>query len=48
MFENDEQVQRVREMGHNDPKRKFTLEEMAKGDVCSPAPVSRRAPCCEA
>ncbi|HEY8698789.1 MAG TPA: class II fructose-bisphosphatase, partial [Rhizomicrobium sp.] len=33
MFENDEQVQRVREMGHNDPKRKFTLEEMAKGDV---------------
>ena len=33
MFENDEQVQRVREMGHNDPKRKFTLEEMARGDV---------------
>ena len=33
MFENDEQMQRVREMGHNDPKRKFTLEEMAKGDV---------------
>ena len=33
MFENDEQVQRVREMGHTDPKRKFTLEEMAKGDV---------------
>jgi fructose-1,6-bisphosphatase II / sedoheptulose-1,7-bisphosphatase len=33
IFENDEQVQRVRDMGHNDPKRKFTLEEMAKGDV---------------
>jgi fructose-1,6-bisphosphatase II / sedoheptulose-1,7-bisphosphatase len=33
MFENDEQVARVREMGHPDPKRKFTLEEMAKGDV---------------
>src|SRR5262249_60010425 len=33
MFENDAQVQRVREMGHNDPKRKFSLEEMAKGDV---------------
>src|SRR6476660_8236842 len=33
MFENDDQVQRVREMGHNDPKRKFSLEEMAKGDV---------------
>ena len=33
MFENDEQVQRVKEMGHPDPRRKFTLEEMAKGDV---------------
>jgi len=33
MFENDDQVQRVREMVHNDPKRKFSLEEMAKGDV---------------
>jgi fructose-1,6-bisphosphatase II / sedoheptulose-1,7-bisphosphatase len=33
MFESEEQVQRVKEMGHPDPRRKFTLEEMAKGDV---------------
>jgi fructose-1,6-bisphosphatase II / sedoheptulose-1,7-bisphosphatase len=33
MFENDEQIARVREMGHADPGRKFSLEEMAKGDV---------------
>jgi fructose-1,6-bisphosphatase II / sedoheptulose-1,7-bisphosphatase len=33
MFENDEQIARVKEMGHPDPQRKFTLEEMAKGDV---------------
>jgi fructose-1,6-bisphosphatase II / sedoheptulose-1,7-bisphosphatase len=33
MFENDEQIERVRSMGHPDPLRKFSLEEMAKGDV---------------
>jgi fructose-1,6-bisphosphatase II / sedoheptulose-1,7-bisphosphatase len=33
MFENDDQVARVRSMGHPDPQRKFSLEEMAKGDV---------------
>jgi fructose-1,6-bisphosphatase II / sedoheptulose-1,7-bisphosphatase len=33
MFENDEQVERVRSMGHSDPLRKFSLEEMARGDV---------------
>jgi fructose-1,6-bisphosphatase II / sedoheptulose-1,7-bisphosphatase len=33
MFENDEQIERVKEMGHADPRRKFTLEQMAKGDV---------------
>src|SRR3984957_2726548 len=33
LFENDEQIERVKQMGHNDPKRKFPLEEMAKGDV---------------
>ena len=33
MFENDEQVERVRSMGHPDPLRKFSLEEMARGDV---------------
>lgn len=33
MFENDEQVERVKQMGHPDPRRKFNLEEMAKGDV---------------
>ena len=33
LFENDEQVERVKQMGHPDPKWKFSLEEMAKGDV---------------
>ena len=33
LFENQEQVQRVKDMGNPDPRRKFTLEEMAKGDV---------------
>jgi fructose-1,6-bisphosphatase II / sedoheptulose-1,7-bisphosphatase len=33
MFENDEQVERTRAMGHADPRRVFTCEEMAKGDV---------------
>jgi fructose-1,6-bisphosphatase II / sedoheptulose-1,7-bisphosphatase len=33
LFENEEQVQRVKDMGNPDPRRKFTLEEMAKGDV---------------
>ncbi len=33
MFEDDAQVQRVIDMGHPDPKRKFNLEEMASGDV---------------
>jgi fructose-1,6-bisphosphatase II / sedoheptulose-1,7-bisphosphatase len=33
MFEDDAQIARVKEMGHPDPRRKFTLEEMAKGDV---------------
>jgi fructose-1,6-bisphosphatase II / sedoheptulose-1,7-bisphosphatase len=33
LYENDEQIERVRAMGHADPKRCFTCEEMAKGDV---------------
>jgi fructose-1,6-bisphosphatase II / sedoheptulose-1,7-bisphosphatase len=33
MFEDDAQIERVKEMGHADPRHKFTLEEMAKGDV---------------
>src|SRR5580692_9193246 len=33
MFENEEQIKRVIDMGHPDPKRKFNLEEMASGDV---------------
>jgi fructose-1,6-bisphosphatase II / sedoheptulose-1,7-bisphosphatase len=33
MYENDEQIARVRGMGHADPKKRFTCEEMAKGDV---------------
>jgi fructose-1,6-bisphosphatase class II len=33
MFEDDKQIERVKGMGHSDPRRKFTLEEMAKGDV---------------
>jgi fructose-1,6-bisphosphatase II / sedoheptulose-1,7-bisphosphatase len=33
MYESDDQIERVRSMGHADPKRCFTCEEMAKGDV---------------
>lgn len=33
IYESDEQIQRVRDMGHPDPYRCFTTEEMAKGDV---------------
>ena len=33
MFENDEQVNRAREMGINDPNRIYGLSDMAKGDV---------------
>jgi len=33
IYETDEQIARAREMGHADPHRKFTLTEMAKGDV---------------
>jgi len=33
LYENDEQIERVRSMGHADPKRTFSCEEMAKGDV---------------
>ncbi|HEX4171138.1 MAG TPA: class II fructose-bisphosphatase [Acetobacteraceae bacterium] len=33
LFENEEQVQRVKDMGNPEPRRKFTLQEMAKGDV---------------
>jgi len=33
VFEDDAQIERVKAMGHADPRRKFTLEEMAKGDV---------------
>src|SRR5208337_820129 len=33
MFEDDAQIARVKAMGHPDPRRKFTLAEMAKGDV---------------
>ncbi|MFL5251407.1 MAG: class II fructose-bisphosphatase [Rhodopila sp.] len=33
LYENEEQIARVRSMGHADPKRCFTVEEMAKGDV---------------
>ncbi|MGE4044499.1 MAG: class II fructose-bisphosphatase [Acetobacteraceae bacterium] len=33
MYEDDSQIERVRSMGHADPKRVFTCEEMAKGDV---------------
>ncbi len=33
MFENDEQVERTRSMGHADPRRVFTCEEMARGNV---------------
>jgi fructose-1,6-bisphosphatase II / sedoheptulose-1,7-bisphosphatase len=33
LFEDDAQIARVKDMGHPDPRRKFTLEEMATGDV---------------
>ncbi len=33
MYEDDAQVERARQMGVNDPKHKYTVEEMAKGDV---------------
>ncbi|WP_207536803.1 class II fructose-bisphosphatase [Sabulicella rubraurantiaca] len=33
IFENDEQVARARDMGIADPKRKYELEEMARGEV---------------
>ena len=33
MYEDEAQKQRVRDMGHADPLRSFTCEEMAKGDV---------------
>ena len=33
LFEDDAQIARVKAMGHPDPKRKFQLEEMARGDV---------------
>lgn len=33
MYEDDSQIERVRAMGHADPKKVFTGEEMAKGDV---------------
>ncbi|HEY1410498.1 MAG TPA: class II fructose-bisphosphatase, partial [Rhodopila sp.] len=33
LYEADEQIERVRSMGHADPRRVFSVEEMAKGDV---------------
>ncbi len=33
VYENDEQIERVRSMGHADPRRCFSCEDMAKGDV---------------
>ncbi|MBY0336745.1 MAG: class II fructose-bisphosphatase [Acetobacteraceae bacterium] len=33
IFENDEQIARAKEMGVTDPKRKYKLEDMAKGEV---------------
>jgi fructose-1,6-bisphosphatase II / sedoheptulose-1,7-bisphosphatase len=33
LYETDDQIERVRSMGHADPRRCFTCEEMAKGDV---------------
>jgi fructose-1,6-bisphosphatase II / sedoheptulose-1,7-bisphosphatase len=33
MYEDDSQIERVRSMGHADPKRVFSCEDMAKGDV---------------
>jgi fructose-1,6-bisphosphatase II / sedoheptulose-1,7-bisphosphatase len=33
IYENDEQIERARSMGLSDPHRKYTLTEMARGDV---------------
>jgi fructose-1,6-bisphosphatase II / sedoheptulose-1,7-bisphosphatase len=33
MYESDDQIERVRSMGHADPNRVFTCEDMAKGHV---------------
>jgi fructose-1,6-bisphosphatase II / sedoheptulose-1,7-bisphosphatase len=33
LYENDEQIARAREMGVTDPRRKYELTDMAKGDV---------------
>ena len=33
LYENDEQVERARGMGISDPRRKYTVGEMARGDV---------------
>jgi fructose-1,6-bisphosphatase II / sedoheptulose-1,7-bisphosphatase len=33
LYESDDQIERVRSMGHLDPKRCFSVEEMARGDV---------------
>ena len=33
LYESDDQIERVRAMGHPDPKRCFSVEEMANGDV---------------
>lgn len=33
LYESDDQIERVRSMGHADPKRVFSCEELAKGDV---------------
>jgi fructose-1,6-bisphosphatase II / sedoheptulose-1,7-bisphosphatase len=33
LYESEDQIERVRSMGHADPKRCFSVEEMAKGDV---------------
>ena len=33
LYENEEQMARVRAMGHADPKRCFNADELAKGDV---------------
>ncbi len=33
LYEDESQIQRVRDMGHADPKKCFSAEEMARGDV---------------
>ena len=33
LYESEAQIERVRAMGHSDPKRCFNCEDMAKGDV---------------